>query len=64
MFILHVEKFYSNAPSALKQTEWFDTKEEALHYAKHYEDFNNVRVFIEDFHTHEITFVRDHVAHF
>lgn len=54
MFILHVEEYYSNAPCALERTEWFDSVEEALHYAEYYKDMNKVHVFIEDFKTHEI----------
>lgn len=55
MFILKVEECYSNSPCALKYIEWFDTLEEAQHYAEHYKNMNKTHVFIEDFNTHEIT---------
>jgi hypothetical protein len=58
MFVLHFAEYYSNAPCALKYTEWFDTKEEALHYAEYYKDTNNIQISIEDYSTHEITIVK------
>lgn len=58
MFIVHIEECYSNAPCALKFTEWFDSEEEALDYAEHYKNMGKTHVFIENFKSHEITFIK------
>lgn len=57
MFILHFTEHHSQWPS-LKYTECFDTENEALNYARHY-NYKMMEISIEDFSTHKVTVIKE-----